>query len=68
MSAMTAKVRIDGQEHEVLIEPDAVDGGFIAECAALPGCLTDGETEDEALFNIRHAIADWLAAGQEKRS
>jgi predicted RNase H-like HicB family nuclease len=43
-----------------------VDGGFIAECPALRGCVTDGETPEEALRNMRDAIADWLAAGQER--
>jgi predicted RNase H-like HicB family nuclease len=65
---MKAKVVMHGSEYGVTIEPDAVDGGFIAECPALPGCVTEGETEEEALLNIRCAIAVWLAASQEKSS
>ncbi len=32
------------------------DGFIIAECPALPGCLTQGRTSEEALANIREAI------------
>jgi DNA-binding transcriptional MerR regulator len=59
-------VRVQGKAYRVKIEPDVVDGGFIAECSALPGCVTDGETREEALRNIRDAIADWLSASQEQ--
>jgi hypothetical protein len=33
------------------------DGFIIAECPALPGCITQGLTNEEALANIREAIA-----------
>ncbi len=32
------------------------DGFIIAECPALPGCITQGRTNEEALANIREAI------------
>ncbi|MBM3326889.1 MAG: type II toxin-antitoxin system HicB family antitoxin [Calditrichaeota bacterium] len=32
------------------------DGVFIAECPAIPGCISQGATENEALTNIRDAI------------
>jgi predicted RNase H-like HicB family nuclease len=32
------------------------DGFIIAECPALPGCITQGRTTEEALANIREAI------------
>jgi predicted RNase H-like HicB family nuclease len=32
------------------------DGYVIAECPALPGCVSQGETREEALANIREAI------------
>jgi predicted RNase H-like HicB family nuclease len=60
-------VEFMGRKFRVVIEPDVVDGGFIAECRALRGCVTDGETPEEALLNIREAIADWLAADKEQR-
>jgi len=32
------------------------DGYIVASCPALPGCHTQGKTEEEALANIREAI------------
>ena len=32
-------------------------GMIVAECPAIPGCVSQGKTEDEALANIREAIA-----------
>jgi len=67
MTVSKRKVKVSGTTYNVVLEPDVVDGGFIAECPALPGCVTDGETQEEALSNIRDAIADWHAAGQEQQ-
>ena len=41
-------------KYRVLIEVDE-DGIFCARIPALPGCLSDGETREEALANIREA-------------
>jgi antitoxin HicB len=35
-------------------------GGFLGAVAELPGCLTDGVTELEALENLREAMAAWF--------
>lgn len=40
----------------VTIERDE-DGVFVAECPAIPGCLSQGRSREEALRNIREAIA-----------
>lgn len=37
------------------------DGWIVAECPALPGCVSQGRTEAEALANIREAIEGVLA-------
>jgi predicted RNase H-like HicB family nuclease len=34
----------------------------VAECPALPGCISQGATRDEALLNIKDAIAGYLAS------
>ncbi len=34
--------------------------GYSVSCPALPGCWSQGETEDEALGNIKDAIEDYL--------
>lgn len=38
------------------------DEGFAISCPALPGCWSQGHTEQEALENIRDAIREYLAA------
>ena len=49
---------------QVLIYPDREDGGWVCEVPSLPGCLGQGETRDEALENIRGAIASWIEAAK----
>lgn len=41
----------------------AAEGGFWAEIPALPGCVTQGETEEEIKTNLQEAIELWLEAG-----
>jgi len=45
----------------VHVVPDE-DGIFVAECPTLPGCISQGTTRDEALLNIKDAIAGYLAS------
>ncbi|MGB7156925.1 MAG: type II toxin-antitoxin system HicB family antitoxin [Tepidisphaeraceae bacterium] len=40
------------------------DEGYAVWCPALPGCWSQGDTEAEALENIRDAISEYLAAGE----
>jgi predicted RNase H-like HicB family nuclease len=42
--------------YTIRIEPDALDGGFIASVVDLPGCMSQGETSDEALENVVEAL------------
>jgi predicted RNase H-like HicB family nuclease len=44
----------------------AEDGWIVAECPALPGCVSQGKDEEEALANIREAITAWLWAEDQK--
>jgi predicted RNase H-like HicB family nuclease len=43
------------------------DGGFIVSCPALPGCHSQGEGQEEALENIKEAIAGCLDSLAEER-
>jgi predicted RNase H-like HicB family nuclease len=43
----------------VTLEPDET-GMIVAECPAIPGCISQGRTEAEAMENIREAIAGCL--------
>jgi len=45
--------------YRIVIEPDE-DGVFVAECPALPGCISQGRTRVEALENIKDAIRGYL--------
>jgi predicted RNase H-like HicB family nuclease len=44
----------------------AEDGWIIAECPSLPGCVSQGRDEKEALENIKEAITAWLWAEDQK--
>lgn len=44
----------------------AEDGWIVAECPALPGCVSQGKDEKEALENIKEAIVAWLWAEDKK--
>jgi len=44
----------------------AEDGWFVVECPALPGCVSQGKTVEEALSNIKEAINAWLWAEDQK--
>jgi predicted RNase H-like HicB family nuclease len=49
----------------VVLTPDE-DGWIVAECPALPGCVSQGKDEREALANIKEAITAWLWAEDQK--
>ena len=42
------------------------DGIFITECPAIPGCVSQGKTEEEAMANIQNAIKECLEVRSEK--
>jgi len=50
---------------EVSITPGE-DGWLVAEVPALPGCISQGRTKEEALLHIQEAIEGWLLVEQSK--
>ncbi len=42
------------------------DGAWIAICPAIPGCVSQGQTKEEALGNVREAIRECLEVRSEK--
>ncbi|MDI6759326.1 MAG: type II toxin-antitoxin system HicB family antitoxin [Candidatus Brocadiaceae bacterium] len=44
---------------KVILEPSE-EGGFTVYVPSLPGCISEGETEEEALANIKEAIELYL--------
>ncbi len=45
----------------LVIEQDE-DGKFVASCPTLPGCVSDGNTRDEAVANMKDAIEGYLTS------
>jgi len=41
------------------------DGAFLAKIPELPGCLADGETQEEALRNVRAVARIWIDTARE---
>lgn len=50
--------------YRVIIEVDE-DGMFIAECPALPGCVSQGMTRREALENVKDAMEGYIQSLQQ---
>jgi predicted RNase H-like HicB family nuclease len=49
---------------QVLIYPGE-DGYWVAECPSLPGCISQGGTREEAITNVREAIALYVETLEE---
>jgi predicted RNase H-like HicB family nuclease len=49
-------------DYRVLIEPLVPEdgGGFVATAPDLPGCMSDGETPEDAIAHAQDAIAAWI--------
>ena len=45
---------------QVVLHPGE-DGYWVAECPSLPGCISQGETKETAIANIREAIKEYIA-------
>ncbi|MGA9365141.1 MAG: type II toxin-antitoxin system HicB family antitoxin [Bacteroidota bacterium] len=41
------------------------DGYWIAECPSLPGCVSQGKTKEETVFNVKEAIQGYIKALEE---
>ncbi len=44
-----------------VVTRDVLDGGYIAECVDLPGAMSQGETQDEAMANLIDAMMDIIS-------
>ena len=50
----------------VTIDKDAETGWYVATCPLLPGCVSQGETREQALDNIMEAASGWLEVFSER--
>jgi predicted RNase H-like HicB family nuclease len=62
LAARLSDVKIDIVSLRYPIVLHKSEEGFAVNCPALPGCWSQGKTEEEALENIRDAIREYLAA------
>jgi len=51
---------------KAVIHP-AEEGGYWAEVPALPGCITEGETIDEVMANLKDAIEGWIDVANSRQ-
>jgi len=56
---MKHEVPEEAMKLQVVLEPSE-EGGFTASVPSLPGCISEGETREDALRNIREAIELYL--------
>jgi predicted RNase H-like HicB family nuclease len=52
-------------EYPIVIEHDPEAGGYVVFCPTLKGCVSQGETEEEALENIKDASKTYLASVED---
>ncbi|MEG4818092.1 type II toxin-antitoxin system HicB family antitoxin [Microcoleus sp. K5-D4] len=50
-----------------IIHP-AEEGGYWAEVPALPGCITEGDTMEEVMANLKDAIEGWLNVANSREA
>jgi len=57
---------MDVRQFRVFVEPLSSDlgGGFVSYAPDLKGCVSDGDTPDDAFRNIYDAAASWLEAAR----
>jgi predicted RNase H-like HicB family nuclease len=58
-------VRADAYPLIVEPLPEEDGGGFVAIVPDLPGCMSDGETPEEAVASVRDAILAWIEAARD---
>jgi predicted RNase H-like HicB family nuclease len=50
------------REYTIILDPDEEEGGYTVTVPALPGCVTQGETREEAIAMAQDAIRGYLEA------
>ncbi|MBQ8280259.1 MAG: type II toxin-antitoxin system HicB family antitoxin [Roseburia sp.] len=55
-----------GMPYKIELTPDMEEGGYAVSCPELPGCVSCGDTLEEAMANIEDAKLAWLTAAIEE--
>jgi predicted RNase H-like HicB family nuclease len=53
-------------KYEIIIYWNAADQVFVAEMPELKGCIAHGDTQDEALQEVKVVAEEWLTMAREK--
>ena len=48
------------RKYTIILEPDPEEGGYTVTVPALPGCVTEGDTLEEAIAMAKAAIAGYI--------
>ena len=67
MTIRYASLRWLAMKLRVVLEPSE-EGGYTVTVPALPGCISEGDTKEEALRNIREAIELYLEPVEDDTS
>lgn len=59
---------VAGREFNLVLTPDLEDGGFTVQCREIPGTVSQGETEQEALDNISEVLEEHLEYVKERQA
>lgn len=59
--------RMEVLKYTAIFEPDKEAGGYTVTIPALPGCISEGETFEEALENIKEAAELYLEVLKEEK-
>jgi len=62
---VSSGVEVKGLRFTVVLREEE-EGGYSAQCLELPGCISEGETREETLVNIREAVEGYLEAFPEE--
>lgn len=64
---MSKQVKNNALRYTAIFEPDKEQGGYTVTIPALPGCISEGDTFEEALKNIEEAASLYLEVMKEKK-
>lgn len=63
----TSPIKKNIQQYTAVFEPDAEAGGYTVTIPALPGCISEGDTFEEAQKNIQEAAELYLEVMRERK-
>jgi len=64
---MAKKIEQKVYQYTAIFEPDKEKGGFTVTIPSLPGCISEGDTFEKALENIKEAASLYLEIMQKRR-